>query len=411
MGEWVRKMNDQTDHKDGKTPADGKSAKVSKAKPKRKLVGWFGRVVSFLIVVTVAGAGSVAAYIYWSQNYVLSSSVPDHSREISDLESTIANSEIKLATLSQELKEFSDLLETRLNEQERTQSRKDLRLSGELSTLREQLENLRLNYSNSPDSEIIDEIVTRLDRIEQLPLTGGGDSNQLALAGMQDRFDSVEKTVVAFGFEIDQIKSLRTQIEENVRAIDEMRSEFRSELNALRTAKGSLKQGNVADTTVVHSDVALAIVSIESMSRRGEPFPIQYAKLEQAVPDHPALLTLKPFSSGGVVTFTEIQTEFEKAQSIVLANALKPATNDLNWLKKVFGDGVRIKADISESSMVERLTLASELLDSGNLVASLEILKEYPDPAFENWVTLAQDRVNLETSIDLLRQDLINAQR
>lgn len=407
-------MSDQEDHKDGSLPENAKKPKRASTKPKRKFGGWIGKALSFVIVLAVGGVGSVAAYIYWAQNYVLASSVPDHSEEITEIVVSIEASETRLATLSRELEEFGGLLETRLNEQATKQTRKDLRLSGELSALREQVENVRMNLGNSPDVEVIDDIVRRLEQIEQIPLAASGEAGGVqegALTVLKDRFSSVENSVKAFGLEVERLKSLRTRIDDNVRAISEIRNELRAELGKLRSSRSVNRSGSSTVSGVDQSDVAMAIVSIESMTRRGEPFDYQYAKLEQVIPAHPGLLALKPFAKNGVVTFVELQTGFDEAKSLAMANELKPARSDLNWLTKVFGDGVRVTADISQSSLVERLALATEFMDAGNLIGTLEIIKGYPDPAFEKWIELAQDRVTLEASIELLRQDLINAQR
>ncbi len=407
-------MSDQEDHKDGSLPENAKKAKRASTKPNGKLGGWLGKVLGFVFVLAIGGVGSVAAYIYWTQNYVLTSSIPDHSEELTEIVVSIEESETKLATLSRELEDFGGLLETRLNEQATKQTRKDLRLSGELSALREQIENVRMDLRNSPDVEVIDDIVRRLEQIEQIPFAVSGEANSVqegVLTDLRDRFSSVENSVKAFGVEVERLKSLRTRIDDNVRAINEIRNELRAELEELRSSGLANKSNSSVVDSVDQSDVAMAIVSIESMTRRGESFDYQYAKLEQVIPTHPGLVALKPFAKNGVVTFAELQTSFEKAKSVAMANELKPARSDLNWLTKVFGDGVRVTADISQSSLVERLTLASEFMDSGNLIATLEILKEYPDPAFAKWMELAQDRVTVEASIELLRQDLVNAQR
>ena len=407
-------MSDQADHNDGTVPENTKKAKRASTKPKRKSGGWFGKALIFVLVLAIGGAGSLAGYLYWTENYVLTSSIPDHSSEITEIVASIEVSEAKLATLSQELQEFGGLLETRLNEQATKQTRKDLRLSGELSALREQIENVRMNLRNSPDAKAIEDIVLRLDKIEQIPLTASGDADGLqenVLTGLRDRFSSVEASVKAFGAEIERMKSLRSRIDDNVRAISEIRSELRAELADLRGSGLAEVSGSTVADAVDRSGVAMALVSIESMSRRGEPFEFQYAKLEQAIPSHPGLIALKPFAKSGVKTFAELQTGFDEAKGVAMSIELKPTRTDLNWLSKVFGDGVRVKADISQSSLVERLSLASEFMDAGNLVATLEILKGYPDPAFDEWVELAHNRVTLEASIELLRQDLLNAQR
>ena len=407
-------MTDQTEQNEGSLPENAKKAKRASTKPKRNSGGWVGKVIGFICVVAVAGVGSVGAYIYWAQNYVLVSSIPDHSKEITEIVASIEESETRLTKLSRDLVEFGGLLETRLNEQATIQSRKDLRLSGELSALREQIEIVRTSLPNSPDVKVIEDIVLRLDKIENLPLAVSGESEGLqeqVLSDLTDRFISIEETVLSFGAEIDRMKSLRTRIDENLRAINEIRSEMRGELAELRNSGLVKNSGIVSNDSGTSSDVTMAIVSIESKTRRGESFELQYAKLEQSIPSHPGLAALKPFSQSGVVTFAELQTGFDEAKKAAVLRELQPARSDLNWLSLVFGDGVKVKADISQSSIVERLTLASEFMDAGNLVATLEILKGYPDPAFEHWMKLAQDRVTVETALDLLRQDILNAQR
>ena len=107
----LEKMSDQEEHKDGSMPENAKKAKRTSTKPNGKLGGWLGKVLGFVIVLALGGVGSVAAYIYLTQNYVLTSSIPDHSEELTEIVVSIEESETKLATLSRELEDFGGLLE------------------------------------------------------------------------------------------------------------------------------------------------------------------------------------------------------------------------------------------------------------------------------------------------------------
>lgn len=161
---------------------------------------------------------------------------------------------------------------------------------------------------------------------------------------------------------------------------------------------------------------ALAVSAIESASLRGRPFAAAQARLDEALPDEPAVVALAPFAETGAPTLPELRTAFEAARKAAIA-AGAPATgkDGWSWLRRATDGLVTVRpTDAQGQSVLSRLDAAEAALRADDLSGALTALSGLTGAeagAVSDWVGQAQARLALDAALAALKDRLDEMER
>ena len=188
---------------------------------------------------------------------------------------------------------------------------------------------------------------------------------------------------------------------------------LRADLEALRQAGPVIETTTTTETLVAtdtsDADAALALSAIEAAARRGRPFQSGYQRLHAALPDNRAVRALAPLSATGALTLSDLREQFPALARKSLDTEAKAIGGRTNWMRSVFGDGIKVRR-ADEINAADVLDVARSALSDGNLstaIDQIETLDSDIQSVFTDWLDNARNRQSLEDALEALRLTMI----
>lgn len=244
------------------------------------------------------------------------------------------------------------------------------------------------------------EDVSALQRARVATLAEADDSDSdgasaLGLSALDTRVTALEDALVS-------------QLDGYTLAIDLLKSR----LDALEDRAGS-ETLTAATATNNRTEAALALSAIEAAARRGRPFLSAYQRLNTAMPGNAAVQTLSPLASKAVPTQSDLIADFPALKNRALDEEAQTAPGATGWMRGLFGDGIQVRRKDAVTTS-DHLAHANDALQAGELAESIEHIRAIDSnlqPVFTDWLQNAEDRHQLEETLEALRLAMIAEER
>ena len=306
---------------------------------------------------------------------------------------TINAMQSDLETVRSGLSEDSSQTETLKTEIAALQSRADS-LSADRTRASSDLRNIRTEI------ETLQADISLLQRARVASLAAGSSSSAEGtepsdIAALTARVASVEDALVT------QLGTYETTLES-----------LRARLNTLESQMAS-DSLNAANATNVKTEAALALSAIEAAARRGRPFLSAQQKLATAMPGNDAVARLAPIAQQAVPTLSDLRATFPALVEDALDASARAEGGSSSWIRGIFGDGIQVRKQ-GEVTSSDHLARAKTALDAGELAETIEHIRAAdPDvqPVFTDWLNNAENRHELEQTLEALRLTMIAEER
>lgn len=302
-------------------------------------------------------------------------------------------------------------------------------VSSRLTAIEGQLRDLttRPNAArNGGDSKALEELATRIERLEKSAFTPQSPLNDPALS---NRLASAENATKAFA---DDIGSLNRRVDDLAAAVRELRmrvdaatpidkSEFDAMGNRIAALEKSagLMESEIGKRATVTSDravrLALATSALRAQVERGEPFVAELAAARPLAPEN-AFAALEPFAASGVPSNAALARELASLVPALrnAASTTPPGAGFFERLKSNAGRLVRIRPTEDSASddpiaVIGRIETEAARLD---VAGALDDLAKLPEPVrapAQSWIEKAQARVKAIATSRQLAADAIGA--
>lgn len=261
------------------------------------------------------------------------------------------------------------------------------RANSELRTLRTEIETLQADISMLQRA--------RVASLADKDAATDGDAPASDLTPLAARVTSLEDALVS------QLGSYDTTLEG-----------LRARVTALETQATS--EGlNAATQSNARTDAALALSAIEAAARRGRPFLSAQQKLAAAMPTNDAVVRLAPIAAKAVPTLAELRDTFPSLVSEALDASAVAEGGGAGWMRTLFGDGVQVRREGAVTNR-DHLDRARVALEAGALSDSIEHIRAADadiQAVFTDWLNNADDRHQLEQTLEALRLTMIAEER
>lgn len=187
---------------------------------------------------------------------------------------------------------------------------------------------------------------------------------------------------------------------------------LKARLDELEAQAGS-ETLTAATVTNNRTEAALALSAIEAAARRGRPFLSAYQRLAAALPDNQAVQNLSPLASKAVPTHSDLVAALPAIADQALDQEAQNSPGARGWMRGLFGDGIQVRRKDAVTTG-DHLAQASEALEAGELAESIEHIRAIDDnlqPVFTDWLLNAEDRHQLEETLEALRLAMIAEER
>ena len=202
--------------------------------------------------------------------------------------------------------------------------------------------------------------------------------------------------------------ALITQFETLNVALDSLKTRVDA-LETQATSEGL----NAASASNARTEAALALSAIEAAARRGRPFLSAQQKLSAAMPSNDAVARLAPIAPKAVPTLSDLRDAYPALVSQALDVEADAQGVGSSWMRSLFGDGIQVRRE-GEVTSGDHLGRAQAALDQGELSDSIEHIRA-ADPnvqsVFTDWLDNAEDRLQLEQTLEALRLAMIAEER
>ena len=203
-------------------------------------------------------------------------------------------------------------------------------------------------------------------------------------------------------------------------------AKLRQQVSSLRNELGPLQQGQSAlseqvsqtrqETDTLNERLTertrstLAFAAIERAAANGAPFREAYSQLNRARPDDAAVSALQVPSGRETPTLSQLKQRFE---TLAPEAAARDSAEDKEpgWINTLFGETVSVRRSNPDSETAKALAAARQALSRNDLEAAISALNALPQssrPVFEDWLSDARARQQLESALDALRLKLIS---
>lgn len=361
--------------------AEFEPAEISNPGPKRaggSGPGWPAFFGVLMIALLAVGLGAATAG--WIPGLKLGSgNVSALEARIAELETQVAADTTATNTLSGDIATLKSRADSLMADRTRA--------SGEFRNLQTEIETLQADIST-------------LQRARVASLADGDPSEAAEgaapdVTGLGQRVTALEDAMVS------QLSAYDTRLET-----------LRSRLSALEEL-AEADRLTAADLSNARTEAALALSAIEAAARRGRPFLTAYQRLDAAMPDNDAVDRLAAIAPKAIPTLSDLQASFSPLIAEALDQSAAAEGGNANWMRAVFGDGIQVRRT-GELSLREQLDQAQSTLQSGDLNAAIEQIQALDanlQPVFTDWLNSAQDRNQLEQTLEALRLSMIAKER
>lgn len=222
------------------------------------------------------------------------------------------------------------------------------------------------------------------------PQTGGSD---------QSSFDA-------------RIAALEDALVTELSGYDSALENIKTRLKSLEDAVAS-ERFATANATNARTEAALALSAIEAAARRGRPFLTAHQKLSAALPQNDAVERLAPIAGTAIPTRADLRAAYPALMERALRKAASTSGGGASWMRNLFGDGIQMRQQGSVTSR-DHLDRALAALDDDDLAGAVEHVRAVDadlQPVFTDWVNNAEDRHQLEQTLEALRLTMIAKER
>ena len=170
---------------------------------------------------------------------------------------------------------------------------------------------------------------------------------------------------------------------------------------------------NAASSTNSRTEAALALSAIEAAARRGRPFLTAYQRLETAMPGNDAVARLSPIASKAVPTLSDLRATYPALMDRALDLDAETTPGNSGWMRNLFGDGIQVRRSDAVTAR-DHLNRALAALEAGELAETIEHIQAIDSnlqPVFTDWLQNAEDRHQLEETLEALRLAMIAEER
>ncbi|MEM1390758.1 MAG: hypothetical protein AAGG45_06725 [Pseudomonadota bacterium] len=377
---------------DAPIDAEFEPAPKRRAEPKVKIrtgPGWFSFMLLGGLSLVALGLSVISSDLLKNDE-----STRNIAAEVDVLKVTAERADNDLSSLQADIATTSSALSS-LREARQSDSDRLEDITSTLGILEADLKSL--SGSNAPSDQVdgLDALTSRLDALE---------------AVLAERDPSVE-TAISDAFDASELNRKIAALRSDVESIRDELATLRGDLSGLIEAQDEAMTRNAENTSVI--DAAMALATIETAARRGQPFQTAFTQLEAAAPEQFELEALRPLSSTSVPTLPELVETFRTVKRDALKLDAESQGATQSFLNTLFGDGIRVRRE-GETSSVDALETAEAALMSGDLDAALSALETLPpnlQPVFTDWRQNASNRLTLERSLDRLRLAMIAKDR
>ena len=196
-------------------------------------------------------------------------------------------------------------------------------------------------------------------------------------------------------------------------------SSYDSALENIKTRIDALENAvatdglRTANATNARTEAALALSAIEAAARRGRPFLTAHQKLAAALPGNEAVDRLAPIAGTAIPTLSSLRIAYPPLMERALDQAASETGGSAPWMRNLFGDGIQVRQQGSVTSR-DHLDRAEAALRDSDLAAAIEHVRAVDadlQPVFTDWVNNAEDRHQLEQTLEALRLTMIAKER
>jgi hypothetical protein len=286
-----------------------------------------------------------------------------------------------------------------------------------------QLRDLASAMPSPPDGANLDDIASRLARLEAAAGNPGAAPGDATLgdrvAAVQTEFTALAETVAVLGRRSDEAlaaaREARARADAAVAQLGPLSQKVaaapvvdRNEVEALRSRIAALEQndkaleGELAKRAAADSGdravkLALAATALRSAVERGDPFAAELTTAKALAGDPKLLAPLEPFAAAGVPTAAALARELAELAPALRQSSSAPRENFLQRLQVNAEKLVRIRpveevAGNDSSAVITRIEVKA---GNGDLNGALAELAQLPPPVrapAEAWIKKAQAR-------------------
>lgn len=421
-------------------PAPPSADHVVMPEKQRKGPGWIALIATGLVASALGGGfgasfGSGAKAVGPASGSA-SDLVEQQAGLIAALEADQSKLESRLAALGADLEQAETRLTAEITRAaEQAGNGQDEDVGDDLAALAARVDLLSA-LPEGAEGEDTSILSNRLVAFEQAlaDLQAGQGNRAEALASLSTRVEAAEATLTQAGERIDQsqlvslheeISTLKSQLGEAVSDTAE-----REKLTDLisRAEERDAASRIVSRQSQSSGNAALALLSLEAASERGVPFPEVMRALDAANADAGILEDLRPIAQTGAPTADKLGDLLYRGLLTARAQEIgstgeegAPAEDGWGWVRRTFGDSVKITRSGDESSdgygsdsLEKTANLAGEALGVGNVsgaIAELGTLEEADRAPFTPWIEAAERRVRLDAALIALRASMLEQGR
>jgi len=282
-------------------------------------------------------------------------------------------------------------------------------LSTDVSALRTRADSLAADRTRTntqmralrTEIETLQADISMLQRARVASIADQGSETNSDAAGETD-FSPLAARVTALE------DALVTQLGEYDATLERLKRQIET-LEAQATSEGL----NAASASNARTDAALALSAIEAAARRGRPFLSAQQKLSAAMPSNDAVAGLAPIAAKAVPTMTELRDSFPGLTDQALDASAQAEGGSAGWMRTLFGDGIQVR-QTGETTNNDHLNAAKAALDTGDLLEAIQHIRAADaniQSVFTDWLNNAEDRHQLEQTLEALRLTMIAEER
>ncbi|MEL6859197.1 MAG: hypothetical protein AAFO74_12475 [Pseudomonadota bacterium] len=340
--------------------------------------GWgaFG-LVSLMALSSFALAAYAAGLIPGLQP--ATGKTKDLEAQIETLQSALASDEQATGTLGTDVATLKSRADSLMADRTRTNT--------DLRNLRTEIETLEADIATLQRARVRSIADAAESDTGDLP---GGD-----LSGLETRVSSLEDALVA-------------QLSIYDGAVDALKAR----LDALEALAESNRLTD-ADASNARTEAALALSAIEASARRGRPFLTAYQQLAEAMPGNDAVARLAPLAPKAIPTLSDLRADLPELIDQALDQDAQSDGSGASLMRTLFGDGIQVRR-ADEVTARDHLDLATAALQAGTLsdaMAHIRAVAPNIQPVFTDWLNNAEDRAQLEQTLEALRLAMIAKDR
>jgi len=266
--------------------------------------------------------------------------------------------------------------------------------ASDLNDLRLQIRRLEEKINNPSNATDLGTIENRLKILESAPLDN---------ADLIDRINEWEKS------------RLMDQAEQK-----NWNDRINSQLTEMTTKLEELNREEQERPVPEYLALGMVLLNWRWALETGQPFQSILEQIRYFDPvDNEKLISLMeksaPFSHTGAPSLVRLQKEFPARAIAAALEAEKISVEGQDWLNRISGELAKIivirrKEPTNSHTDLDRLALAEKYVGEGNLVAAIQEMASFPDPA-SPWIEKAKHRLianEIEAEINLLLAELID---